>query len=77
MPLHVKVAINENVIHRLHIARMDELFSNEQVSEYRVVEGKLAHNEIRYEEGIPFTHKYSDGALVCTQKAIAAFLGTD
>ena len=72
MPVHVKIAINEQVIERLHIARMEKLEGEDRRYEYRVVTGKLAHHEIRYEDGIIFFHKYSDGLSVCVERALAA-----
>jgi hypothetical protein len=72
MPVHVTIKINERIATEIHIARMDELVSIEQVSEYRVVEGLYAPHEIRYEAGVRFEHKYDEGIERCVELALAA-----
>ena len=73
MPLHVDIRVNEKLIDQLHIGRIDALYSNTQVSEYVVVRGVHEPHAVPYDaEGISFTHKYDEGALVCVQKALQA-----
>lgn len=72
MPLHVKLSINNQVIDRIHIARMEPLGDHDAVYKYRVVEGNMAHELIRYEEGTLFEHRYSDGAHRCVERALEA-----
>ncbi len=73
MPVHVAIKINEELVTELHIARMDELKSRDQVSEYRVVETLgLAPHEIRYETGVAFEHKYDEGIQRCVELALEA-----
>lgn len=73
MPLHVDIRVNDELIDQLHIGRVEQLYSAIQVSNYLVVRGVHEPWAVPYsDEGVPFTHKYNDGALVCVQKAIAA-----
>lgn len=76
MPLHIDIKVNEQLIDQLHIGRLDQLYSNEQVSQYLVVRGIYPPHAVPYQqEGVSFMHKYDDGALVCVEKAIAALRG--
>lgn len=71
MPLHVTISINDTPIEQLHIGRLDKLYSNVQVSRYVAMTGEY---EPRPEDewDVEFEHKYSDGALVCVEKALRA-----
>lgn len=73
MPLHVDIRINERLIDQLHIGRTEQLYSGVQVSKYLVVQGLYQPHEVPYDtEGVPFEHKYDEGAVVCVQKALEA-----
>lgn len=86
MPIHVEVKINHESIGTIHIGRTDQLLTPDQTSGYLVTTnaemadaltvGDIAYGNIDYmvdwKGGIPFSHKYSDGALVCVRKAIEA-----
>lgn len=72
MPLHVRMSINNQIIDRIHIARMEALGDHEAYYKYSVVNTDLPHEFINYDEGVEFTHRYSDGAQVCVEKALRA-----
>lgn len=87
MPLHVEVRVNKNRIGTLHIGRTESLLDKNQTSGYLVTAdaegeyitlGDQFSDNVDYlvdwSDGVPFAHKYSDGALVCVQKGIEAFL---
>lgn len=69
MPLSVEVKINGTLIGNLHIGRAEFLADHQQVSTY-LVSGSSTFSDGRVAE---FKHKYSDGALVCVQKALEAW----
>ena len=86
MPIHVEVKINHESIGTIHIGRTDQLLTSNQTSGYLVVTNAdkndsmswasvgpdLVDYMVDWKDGIPFSHKYSDGALVCVRKAIEA-----
>jgi hypothetical protein len=73
MPLHVDIRINETLINQIHIGRMRGGTSPDDINEYSVIEGlKPTRFEDWHIDGIPYTHRYGDGAEVCVIKALQA-----
>jgi hypothetical protein len=69
VPLSVEIKINGREIETLHIGRTEDLWSNNQVSDY------LVSTDPRFEseDTKPFKHKYSEGAVTCVRKALEAY----
>ncbi len=67
MPIHVDIRINDTNATVVHIGRMEDFKGKREVHTYRAVEGRA-----RYDQGVEFKHRYSDGLLVCVEKGIAA-----
>lgn len=76
MPIHVYININDKQINELHIARVKGGTDPDDINDYLVIEGDYP---IRMEDwlidGIPFTHRYGDGAEKCVQRAMEALYG--
>ena len=71
MPIHVDIKINEKLINSLHIGRVRGGTQPEDINDYLVVEGDIPKSFSDWvATGIPFTHRYGDGAEVCVMKAI-------
>jgi hypothetical protein len=74
MPLHVDIRINDTLINQIHIARIKGGTKANDVNEYVVVDGpKPARYEDWLIDGVPFTHRYGDGAEVCVARALEAW----
>jgi hypothetical protein len=78
MPLHVDIRVNDLLINQLHIGRTKGGTSPDDMNEYIVVDGDRprSHSDW-YAEGVPFNHRYGDGAEVCVMKAIEAMRGNN
>ena len=90
MPVHVDIRINNDLIHRIHIGRMEGTsMQPDSVNTYSVVdavqEPKLIGETIvsvfpseptwfQWEEGAKFTHRYGDGALAVVLRGLEALL---
>lgn len=76
MPIHIDIRINRGLINTLHIARVKGGTDSDDINDYLILEGD---EPLRYEDwlidGIPFTHRYGDGAEVCVMKGIQAMKG--
>lgn len=72
MPVHVEIKVNDRVIDRLHIGRLNTLRSTEQVSTYLAVLGGVDDMNVMWSDGQQFEHKYDEGIYVCVQKALEA-----
>lgn len=72
MPIHVDIAINERLITRVHIARMEDLRGEDHEHIYSVVQSEQPPYAIDYAKGALFTHYYNEGAEVCVEKALVA-----
>lgn len=82
MPLHASLRINSEVLKNVHISRM--VSHRGGTNEYSVIvtEQTLRANGEVYEpewgeylnEGVMFNHCAEDGAVVCLQKALQAWL---
>jgi hypothetical protein len=76
MPIHIDIRINRELINTLHIARVKGGTDEDDINDYLILEGD---EPLRYEDwlidGIPFTHRYGDGAEVCVMKGIQAMKG--
>lgn len=86
MPVHVDIRINDELIHRIHIARMSRSgMQPDSVNTYSVVAGEkepvftesgmrmgfpAEPTWLQWEQGEKFTHRYGDDALICVQKAL-------
>ena len=76
MPIHVDIRVNNELINEIHIGRVSGGTDPDDINDYLVVEG---YDPLRLEDwhidGIPFQHRYGDGANVCVQKAMEALYG--
>jgi hypothetical protein len=76
MPLHVDIRANNYFINQLHIGRVSGGEDPEDINDYLVVEGELPRSMSDWSvDGIPFKHRYGDGAEVCVMKAMEALYG--
>jgi hypothetical protein len=73
MPIHVDIRINDKLINQIHIGRAKGGTNSDDINEYLVVDGEQPLRlEDWYIDGIPFTHRYGDGAEVCVARALEA-----
>jgi len=78
MPIHVDIRINEKLINSLHIGRSRGGTNLDDVNDYLVVEGRVPESfEDWVTYGVPFRHRYGDGAEVCVMKAIQVLKDCD
>lgn len=76
MPLHIEIKINDTVLNNLHIARVKGDTNPDSHNDYLIIEGEYPlRNEDWYIDGVPFKHRYGDGAEVCVAKGIRALRG--
>jgi hypothetical protein len=76
MPLHVEIRINDKLINQIHIGRAKGGTNPDDINEYLVVDGEQPLRlEDWYIDGIPFTHRYGDGAEICVAKGMRALYG--
>ena len=73
MPIHVDIKINDTLINQIHIARVKGGTKADDVNDYVVVDGpRPTRLEDWLIDGIPYTHRYGDGAEVCVSRALEA-----
>jgi hypothetical protein len=73
MPIHVDIKINDKLINSLHIGRLRGGTKWDDINDYLVIEGDTPVSFSDWEAvGVPFQHRYGDGAEVCVMKAIQA-----
>jgi hypothetical protein len=73
MPLHIDIRVNDKVINQIHIGRTKGGTHRDDINHYLVVRGDTPTRwEDWYIEGIPFEHRYGDGAEVCVIKGLQA-----
>ena len=73
MPIHVDIWVNHKLVNQLHIARVKGGVDPEGINDYIIVDGpRPTRLEDWYVDGIPFQHRYGDGAEVCVMKGIQA-----
>lgn len=82
MPLHASLRINEELLTHIHISRM--VSHKNGVNEYSVIvteQSERANGEVYTPEwgeylndGVMFCHDEADGASVCLQRALTAWL---
>lgn len=70
MPLHVEIRVNDKLLDTLHIGRTEQVHDVTQTSTYLVVSERTP--EWGWDDGVPFEHRYDEGALTCVRKAIQA-----
>lgn len=76
MPLHVDIKINDKLLGQVHITRVEGGTGLDDVNRYLAVDGDYPKRlEDWHIDGIPFVHRYGDGAVVCVQKALEALYG--
>lgn len=74
MPIHVDIRINDTLINQIHIARIKGGTKANDINEYLVVDGpKPERHEDWLIDGVPFKHRYGDGAEVCVARALEAW----
>lgn len=75
MPIHIPIHVNEKQITQIHIARVNGGMDREAGKEHGYVvleQPNPPATDKEWDEGIPFTHTYGDGLLVCVEKALHA-----
>jgi hypothetical protein len=73
MPIHVDIRVNDTLINQIHIGRVRGGTDDNDINDYLVIDGdKPTRLEDWHIDGIPFTHRYGDGAEICVAKAIDA-----
>jgi hypothetical protein len=73
MPLHVEIKVNDTLLNQIHIGRAMGGTRPDDLNVYLVVDGDRPRSFSDWDaEGIPFTHRYGDGAEVCVIKALQA-----
>jgi hypothetical protein len=78
MPIHVEVSINTTQIDSIHIGRVRGGTDPDDINDYLVVHGdRPTRLEDWHIDGIPFRHRYGDGALICVKRGIEAIHGID
>lgn len=72
MPIHVDIRINDTLINQIHIGRFRGTGTDpDDINEYLVVDGpKPTRLEDWMIDGIPFTHRYGDGAEICVMRGL-------
>lgn len=76
MPLHIDIRVNDKLINQLHIGRVSGGTQTDDINEYLIVDGeKPTRWEDWYIDGIPFQHRYGDGAEICVMKGMQALYG--
>lgn len=74
MPLHVDIRLNHQLLHTIHIGRVEGGTRPNDVNTYRAVitePGDLAPDFFA-DDSVEYMHRYGDGANICVAKAIAA-----
>jgi hypothetical protein len=76
MPIHVDIRINDTLINQIHIGRAKGGTDPDDINTYIVIEGgQPLRLEDWYIDGIPFMHRYGDGAEICVMKGMQALYG--
>lgn len=76
MPLHVDIRVNNQLINQIHIGRVTGGTDPDDVNDYLVVDGdRPARLEDWHIDGVPFKHRYGDGAEKCVQRAMEVLYG--
>lgn len=77
MPLNITIDINGHPVRRFRIGRTERLTGPFGVHRYKVIETSpdidpesILHD---WSNAVIFTHRYSDGAEVCAEKALSAW----
>ena len=77
MPLHVSINVNDIPLNEIHIGRVKGGTHPYDINDYLVVDGdRPTRWEDWHIDGIPFQHRYGDGAEICVMKALEALAGT-
>jgi hypothetical protein len=73
MPIHVDIRVNDTLINQIHIARSSGGTKPDDINDYFAVDGdRPTRFEDWHIEGVPFKHRYGDGAEVCLIKGLQA-----
>lgn len=70
MPLHVTISLNDDRLHDLMIGRTEEFKTAHTEHEYMVI------RDSDFSTSATFKHRYSDGALLCVERALQALRST-
>lgn len=71
MPIHVSIAINDEVLETVHIGRIEGDTRPESVNVYLAVTGEKPRSvEDWKERGEAFLHRYGEGAYACVMRAL-------
>lgn len=71
MPLHIDIRVNDTLLNTLHIARVRGGTNPDDINDYLIVEGdKPTRHEDWLIDGIPFKHRYGDGAEICVLRGL-------
>jgi hypothetical protein len=76
MPIHIDIRVNDTLINQIHIGRVSGGTSPDDINNYLVIEGDMPLRMKDWHiDGIPFTHRYGDGAEICVMKGMRALYG--
>ena len=74
MPLHVEIKLNHQLLHTIHIGRLDGGSRPDDINTYRAVTTLPGDYNIDFfaPGSVEFTHRYGDGADLCVARAVSA-----
>lgn len=75
MPLHVEIKLNHQLLHTIHIGRMNGGTRPDDINTYRAVityPGENTVADFDSPDAVEYSHRYGDGADICVSKAITA-----
>jgi hypothetical protein len=73
MPLHIDIRLNRELLHTLHIARLEGGTAPDDINTYVIVKGEEPlFREQWVANGTQYEHRYGDGADICVMKGIEA-----
>ena len=72
MPIHVDIKVNDTLINQIHIGRVRGTGTDpDDINDYLAIDGpRPTRLEDWLIDGIPFKHRYGDGAEICVKKAL-------
>jgi hypothetical protein len=76
MPIHVDIRINDQLLNQVHITRVRGNQKPDSFNDYLVIDGDYpTRMEDWLIDGVPFSHRYGDGAEICVMKGMEALYG--
>ena len=78
MPLHIDIKVNDTLLNQIHIGRVMGGTNPDDINVYLAIEGDRPRSFSDWDaDGVPFRHRYGDGAEVCLIKALKALGHSD